>query len=162
VIQSLLERKIEKLPDHVRLPGRILFLTEDPALIRRQLGGEDLPWDTQNPAHNPKLRDDISTDEIMPAQSEGSAYEPPGGEVALCRQVGRDGRLSEEGPGQHNPDRSEGPWGKAARQWPLERWSTSAPRSSTQNEDTAIQVARYTKDGCKPPDAKNSRSREGR
>jgi 3-isopropylmalate/(R)-2-methylmalate dehydratase large subunit len=67
VIQSLLERKIEKLPDHVRLPGRILFLTEDPALIRRQLAGEDLPWDTQNPAHNPKLRDDISTDEITPA-----------------------------------------------------------------------------------------------
>jgi 3-isopropylmalate/(R)-2-methylmalate dehydratase large subunit len=67
VIQSLLARKIEKLPDHVRLPGRILFLTEDPALIRRQLGGEDLPWDTQNPAHNPKLRDDISTDEITPA-----------------------------------------------------------------------------------------------
>ena len=67
MIHSLLERKIEKLPDHVRLPGRILFLTEDPALIRRQLGGEDLPWDTQNPDHNPKLRDDISTDEITPA-----------------------------------------------------------------------------------------------
>jgi 3-isopropylmalate/(R)-2-methylmalate dehydratase large subunit len=67
VIQALLERKIERLPDQVRLPGRILFLTEDPALIRRQLGGEDLPWDTQNPAHNPKLRDDISTDEITPA-----------------------------------------------------------------------------------------------
>src|ERR1700730_12956303 len=67
VIQSLLERKIEKLPGHVRLPGRILFLTEDPALIRRQLGGEDLPWDTQNPAHNPQLRDDIPTDEITPA-----------------------------------------------------------------------------------------------
>jgi hypothetical protein len=24
------------------------------------------------------------------------------------------GRLSDDGPGQHNPDRSEGPWGKAA------------------------------------------------
>src|SRR5258707_11799488 len=24
-------------------------------------------WDTQNPANNPKLRDDISTDEITPA-----------------------------------------------------------------------------------------------
>jgi hypothetical protein len=71
------------------------------------------------------------------------------------------GRLSDEGPGQNNPDRSEGPWGKAARQRPLERWCTSAPRSSTQNEDTAIQVARYTKDGCKPPDATNSQSREG-
>jgi len=42
-------------------------LTEDPELIRRQLAGEDLAWDTKNPANNPKLRDDISTDEITPA-----------------------------------------------------------------------------------------------
>src|SRR5437660_3115817 len=67
VIQSLLERKLEKRPDKVRLKGRILFLTEDPALIKRQLAGEDLPWDRKNPANNPKLRDDISTDEITPA-----------------------------------------------------------------------------------------------
>jgi 3-isopropylmalate/(R)-2-methylmalate dehydratase large subunit len=67
VINSLLERKIEKRPDKVRLHGRILFLTEDPELIKRQLAGEDLPWDTKNPAANPKLRDDISTDEITPA-----------------------------------------------------------------------------------------------
>jgi 3-isopropylmalate/(R)-2-methylmalate dehydratase large subunit len=67
LIASLLERKIEKRPDKVRLQGRILFLTEDPELIKRQLAGEDLPWDTKNPANNPKLRDDISTDEITPA-----------------------------------------------------------------------------------------------
>jgi len=67
VIESLLKRKIEKRPDKVRLPGRILFLTEDPELIRRQLAGEDLAWDTRNPEKNPKLRDDISTDEITPA-----------------------------------------------------------------------------------------------
>jgi 3-isopropylmalate/(R)-2-methylmalate dehydratase large subunit len=67
VIASLLERKIEKRPDRVRLQGRILFLTEDPNLIKRQLAGEDLPWDTKNSASNPKLRDDISTDEITPA-----------------------------------------------------------------------------------------------
>jgi 3-isopropylmalate/(R)-2-methylmalate dehydratase large subunit len=67
VINSLLERKIEKRPDQVRLQGRILFLTEDPDLIKRQLAGEDLAWDTKNPANNPKLRDDISTDEITPA-----------------------------------------------------------------------------------------------
>ena len=67
MINSLLERKIEKRPDKVRLQGRILFLTEDPELIRRQLAGDDLPWDTKNPANNPKLRDDISTDEITPA-----------------------------------------------------------------------------------------------
>jgi 3-isopropylmalate/(R)-2-methylmalate dehydratase large subunit len=67
VINSLLERKIEKRPDKVRLQGRILFLTEDPELIKRQLAGENLSWDTKNPANNPKLRDDISTDEITPA-----------------------------------------------------------------------------------------------
>jgi 3-isopropylmalate/(R)-2-methylmalate dehydratase large subunit len=67
LISSLLERNIEKRPDRVRLEGRILFLTEDPELIKRQLAGEDLPWDTKNPAKNPKLRDDISTDEITPA-----------------------------------------------------------------------------------------------
>jgi len=67
VTQPLIERQISKRPDKVRLSGRILFLTEDPELIRRQLAGEDLPWDTKNPANNPKLRDDISTDEITPA-----------------------------------------------------------------------------------------------
>ena len=36
---SLLERKIEKRPDKVRLQGRILFLTEDPELIREAVGG---------------------------------------------------------------------------------------------------------------------------
>ena len=67
VIESLLKRKIEKRPDKVRLSGRVLFLTEDPELIRRQLAVEDLAWDTKNPEKNPKLRDDISTDEITPA-----------------------------------------------------------------------------------------------
>ena len=66
-MSSLLERTIEKRPDKVTFSGRILFLTEDPELIKRQLAGEDLPWDTKNPANNPKLRDDISTDEITPA-----------------------------------------------------------------------------------------------
>ena len=65
--KSLLEREIQKRPDKVSLHGRILFLTEDPELIRKQLAGWDLPWDTKNPANNPKLRDDISTDEITPA-----------------------------------------------------------------------------------------------
>jgi len=64
---SLLERQIEKRPGKVRLQGRILFLTEDPELINKQLAGWDLPWDAKNPANNPKLRDDISTDEITPA-----------------------------------------------------------------------------------------------
>lgn len=44
------------------LRGRILFLTEDPALLEAQLGGRDLPYD---PAWG--LIDNISTDEITPA-----------------------------------------------------------------------------------------------
>jgi 3-isopropylmalate/(R)-2-methylmalate dehydratase large subunit len=67
VESSLLQRNVQKRPSQVSLQGRILFLTEDPQLIRRQLAGEDLPWDTRNPQNNPKLRDDISTDEITPA-----------------------------------------------------------------------------------------------
>ncbi len=46
----------------MRLSGRILYLTEDPALIARQLGGEDLDW-----SPSIRLRDNISTDEITPA-----------------------------------------------------------------------------------------------
>ena len=62
-----MNRKVTKRPDRVKLQGRILFLTEDPELIKRQLAGEDVPWDTLHPERNPKLRDDISTDEITPA-----------------------------------------------------------------------------------------------
>ena len=59
---SLLARRLARLPDEVRLAGRILYLTEDPDLLTRQLRGEDLTW---TPAI--KLRDNISTDEITPA-----------------------------------------------------------------------------------------------
>jgi hypothetical protein len=31
-----------------------------------------------------------------------------------AREWGAGGQLSEDGPGQHNPDRSEDPWGRAA------------------------------------------------
>lgn len=41
--------------------GRVLFLTADPELLRRQLAGEDLAWDPERP-----LIDNISTDEITP------------------------------------------------------------------------------------------------
>ncbi|HUK47873.1 MAG TPA: aconitase family protein [Terriglobales bacterium] len=66
-MDALLNRQIAKRPETVRLEGRIFFLTEDPELIKRQLAGEDLKWDSKNPQNNPKLRDDISTDEITPA-----------------------------------------------------------------------------------------------
>jgi len=62
MIKSLLDRKVEKRPDKVQLKGRILFLTEDAALIRQQLEGADL-----DPAGRYELRNDISTDEITPA-----------------------------------------------------------------------------------------------
>lgn len=60
MIESLLGRKVEKRPPMVQLKGRILFLAEDPDLVRRQIEGEDLD-------RIPPLRNDISTDEITPA-----------------------------------------------------------------------------------------------
>ena len=45
----------------VKVDGGVLFLTEDPALIKRQLEGEKLPFDPER-----KLVDNISTDEITP------------------------------------------------------------------------------------------------
>ncbi len=48
----------------VRFDGRVLFLTEDAALVRRQLAGEDLDWDPNDVAQ--ALRNEISTDEITP------------------------------------------------------------------------------------------------
>jgi 3-isopropylmalate/(R)-2-methylmalate dehydratase large subunit len=62
MLAALRSRAVEKLPDQVRFPGRVLFLAEDAGLVRRQLAGEDLEW-----RPGIKLRDDISTDEITPA-----------------------------------------------------------------------------------------------
>jgi 3-isopropylmalate/(R)-2-methylmalate dehydratase large subunit len=45
----------------VLFPGRVLFLTEDPALLEAQLGGKDLDFDPARP-----LIGNISTDEITP------------------------------------------------------------------------------------------------
>src|SRR5215212_2747474 len=54
--------KINKRPDRIKFDGRILFLTEETGLIRRQLeGGEDLAYDPETP-----LMNNISTDEITP------------------------------------------------------------------------------------------------
>ena len=64
MIPSLLTRKIEKLPPEVRLEGRILFLVDDPELVRRQLEGEDVELTDEVRG---RLRDNISTDEITPA-----------------------------------------------------------------------------------------------
>jgi 3-isopropylmalate/(R)-2-methylmalate dehydratase large subunit len=54
--------KITKRPRRIKFDGRILFLTEETSLIRRQLeAGENLDYDTDRP-----LMNNISTDEITP------------------------------------------------------------------------------------------------
>ena len=50
------------------------------------------------------------------------------------------GRLSGDGPGQHNPDRSEGPWSMAV-------FHRAAASDSVRGIPTA---AESTKDGCEP------------
>jgi 3-isopropylmalate/(R)-2-methylmalate dehydratase large subunit len=46
----------------VAIPGRVLYVTEDSALLEAQLKGQRLPYDPSR-----KLRDNISTDELTPA-----------------------------------------------------------------------------------------------
>lgn len=54
--------KTAKRPDRIKFDGRILFLTENTSLIRRQLAeGENLDYDPARP-----LMNNISTDEITP------------------------------------------------------------------------------------------------
>lgn len=55
------QERIAKRPRSIRFDGRILFLTDDVRLVRRQLEGEDLPYDPAVP-----LMNNISTDEITP------------------------------------------------------------------------------------------------
>src|SRR5215475_6331590 len=62
MIEGLLKRKVEKRSSRVQFQGRILFLAEDPAILRAQLEGKDL-----YPEDIPALRNDISTDEMTPA-----------------------------------------------------------------------------------------------
>ncbi|MCC7536012.1 MAG: 3-isopropylmalate dehydratase, partial [Deltaproteobacteria bacterium] len=52
-------------PEGIRFTGRILYLTEDPDLLGRQLAGEDLDLDA-GALDRTKLVDNISTDEITP------------------------------------------------------------------------------------------------
>src|SRR5437868_10993454 len=54
--------KITKRPRSIKFDGRIVFLTEDVSLVRRQLeAGEDLEYEPERP-----LMNNISTDEITP------------------------------------------------------------------------------------------------
>jgi 3-isopropylmalate/(R)-2-methylmalate dehydratase large subunit len=67
------EKQITKLPHRIRVSGRILFLTEDTSLIRRQLGATSVDADTLEADLAKRLMNDdlplmnnISTDEITP------------------------------------------------------------------------------------------------
>ena len=57
------------------------------------------------------------------------------------------GQLSDDGPGQHNPDRSEGPWGRAEEL--LARRCSRAHPSLTQSRELTM-AAEGTKDDGKP------------
>jgi len=59
---NLLKRPVSRLPDHVTLKGRILYLADDADVVTAQLKGRDLDWQP-----GIRLRDNISTDEITPA-----------------------------------------------------------------------------------------------
>jgi 3-isopropylmalate/(R)-2-methylmalate dehydratase large subunit len=79
-----------------RLTGRVLFLTEDPALLRQQLAGEDLASELVRAicrGEGPKLIDNISTDEITPGWV-CFHYDATLGEYAM---VGLRGQVIEKG-----------------------------------------------------------------
>src|SRR6202158_451841 len=65
---EMTETKIEKRSERLKFAGRVLFLTEDPKLIRRQLEGEDLEDELARKlsAGELPLMSNISTDEITP------------------------------------------------------------------------------------------------
>jgi 3-isopropylmalate/(R)-2-methylmalate dehydratase large subunit len=56
-------RAVARRGEEVRLPGRLLYLVDDPAAVRGQLEGRTLA-----PDHGLPLRHDVSTDEITPAR----------------------------------------------------------------------------------------------
>ncbi len=63
-----------------------------------------------------------------------------------AREWGGWGRLSEDGPGHYNPDRSEGPWGKAE-----DRLHGGARQRIVPDTEQGITVAaKSTKDDGKP------------
>ena len=64
-----------------------------------------------------------------------------------AREWGGWGRISEDGPGQNNPDRSEGPWGRAAR--PARTEVLTSASSLTQSREYTM-AAESTKDDGKP------------
>ncbi len=52
------------MTSHVRIQGRILYVTEDSSLLERQLAGEDIAYAVET--NEPSLVPNISTDELTP------------------------------------------------------------------------------------------------
>ena len=72
------------------------------------------------------------------------------GKSGRAREWGGWGRLSVDGPGQNNPDRSEGPWGRVARA--AQMAASHRTEDSTPSEPPSL-VTDDAKDGRKPGDA---------
>jgi hypothetical protein len=68
---------------------------------------------------------------------------------------GADGAASEDGPGQKNPDGSEGPWGRAAE---AARTEVLQRATSPGTERGSDEEAGSTKDGGKPTGARDAPS----
>ncbi len=69
------------------------------------------------------------------------------GEIAVCLRVGRMGAISVDGPGQHNPARSEAPWGRGRRALAWRRGTESLARHRAGHQSLTTDCA---KDGGKP------------
>ena len=74
-------------------------------------GSSDLPVDIEGgmPGRNGQRK--LGTTRRSPRRSctaKASRISGPASEIAMCLRVGRMGPISVEGPGQNNPDRSEG------------------------------------------------------
>src|SRR6202140_3118872 len=67
--------------------------------------------------------------------------------LGCAREWGGWGRLSDDGPGQHNPDRSEGPWGRAGGSARTEVPNRAS--SLTQSREYTVKAV-GTKDEGKP------------
>src|SRR5258708_33501103 len=67
--------------------------------------------------------------------------------LGCAREWGGWGRLSDDGPGQHNPDRSDGPWGRAGGSARTEVPNRAS--SLTQGRENTVKAV-GTKDEGKP------------
>jgi hypothetical protein len=79
-----------------------------------------------------KARNHSRVAEALP-HSEGIRYKPTV-KSGCAREWGAWGRLSDDGPGHYNPDRSEDPWGKGNIA-SLERWCATGSLAPTLEGD---------------------------